>query len=94
MKNLGRFGTAAALISALAAFQLGKGVEAAGGPASGGSGSYRVLAPIESGNLLLFPVVQSGGNSAAETPFITLDEGLKIGEVEVTEAGKARGLGG
>ena len=27
-----------------------------------------------------------------ETPFITLDEGLKSGEVEVTEAGRARGL--
>jgi hypothetical protein len=27
-----------------------------------------------------------------ETPFITLDEGLKSGDVEVTEAGRARGL--
>ena len=53
---------------------------------------YRVLAPIESGNLLLFPVVRADGKSVAETPFITLDEGLKSGEVEVTEAGRARGL--
>ena len=92
MKNLARFGVMAALLVALAAFQQVKGVEAAGGPAPSGGGSYRVLAPIESGNLLLFPVVLSDGKSAAETPFITLDEGLKSGEVEVTEAGKARGL--
>ncbi|HEV2212600.1 MAG TPA: DUF6569 family protein, partial [Gammaproteobacteria bacterium] len=92
MKKLARFGVVAALLIALAAFQQGKSVEAAGGPAPSGNGSYRVLAPIESGNLLLFPVVLSDGNSAAETPFITLDEGLKNGEVEVTEAGKARGL--
>ncbi len=56
------------------------------------SGPYRVLAPIESGNLLLFPVVRADGKSTMETPFITLDEGLKSGEVEVTEAGRARGL--
>src|SRR5208337_890854 len=57
-----------------------------------GSSPYRVLAPIESGNLLLFPVVRADGKSTMETPFITLDEGLKSGEVEVTEAGRARGL--
>ena len=51
-----------------------------------------MLAPIESGNLLLFPVVRADGKSTGETPFITLDEGLKSGEVEVTEAGRARGL--
>ena len=48
--------------------------------------SYRVLAPIESGNLLLFPVVESGRIPAS--PFITLDEGIKNGQVEVTEAGR------
>ena len=58
----------------------------------GEGGPYRVLAPIESGNLLLFPVVRADGKSTGETPFITLDEGLKSGEVEVTEAGRARGL--
>jgi hypothetical protein len=48
------------------------------------------LAPIESGNLLLFPVVESGKMPASA--FITLDEGIKSGQVEVTEAGKVRGL--
>ena len=60
------------------------------GPVEPQHTSYRVLAPIESGNLLLFPVVQTGKESGS--PFITLDEGLKTGEVEVTEAGRVRGL--
>jgi hypothetical protein len=76
----------------MAAWILGTGVKAAGGPAQGEDGPYRVLAPIESGNLLLFPVVRADGKTSAETPFITLDEGLKGGEVEVTEAGRAQGL--
>ena len=92
MKKLGRFGLAAVLLLALVALQHAAGVKAAGGPAESASGPYRVLDPIASGNLLLFPVVRTDGKSAAETPFITLDEGLKSGEVEVTEAGRARGL--
>jgi hypothetical protein len=67
-----------------------KGVRAAGGPTEHARSAYRVLAPIESGNLLLFPVVQSGKTPAF--PFLTLDEGIKSGQVEVTEAGKVRGL--
>jgi hypothetical protein len=65
-------------------------VRAAGGPTEPERSSYRVLAPIESGNLLLFPVVESGRMPAS--PFITLDEGIKTGQVEVTEAGNVRGL--
>ena len=38
----------------------------------------------------LFPVVESGRTPAS--PFITLDEGIKSGQVEVTEAGNVRGL--
>ena len=92
MKNLGRFGVFGALLLVLAACMHGNGVRAGGGPAEGASGPYRVLAPISSGNLLLFPVVRADQKTATETPFITLDEGLKSGEVEVTEAGRARGL--
>ena len=92
MKTLGRLGMAAALLFALAAWGHGKVAKAAGGPEENANGPYRVLAPIESGNLLLFPVVRADEKSAVETPFITLDEGLKSGEVEVTEAGRARGL--
>jgi len=92
MKNLVRFGLAAAFVLALAAYEQGNQVKAAGGPSEAASGSYRVLAPIQSGNLLLFPVVRETGKSSGETPFITLDEGIKSGEVEVTEAGSVQGL--
>jgi len=107
MKNLRRFGFLAVLMLTPMIFQHLDGVKAAAGPAPGsapgpaqpaGSPSsalasrYRVLDPISSGNLLLFPVVRSDGKSIGDTPFITLDEGLKSGEVEVTEAGRVRGM--
>ena len=91
MKNLLRLLLFAAPLAVLAVFTGNGRVTAAGGPVSG-TGAYRVLAPIESGRLLLFPVVRTGGESPSETPFITLDEGLKSGDVEVTEAGNVRGL--
>src|ERR1700726_3686342 len=84
------FPAAAVLVWAFVACGHGK-VSAAGGPAEINE-TYRVLAPIESGNLLLFPVVRAGAKSGTGTPFLTLDEGLKNGSVEVTEAGKVRGL--
>jgi len=59
--------------------------------AGGTESIYKVLKPIESGNLLLFPVVRTDGK-AVGAQFLTLDEGLKSGEVEVTEAGNVRGL--
>ncbi|HVN94345.1 MAG TPA: DUF6569 family protein [Terracidiphilus sp.] len=91
MTKWGRLGCAAAMPVAMVVWSLSS-VQAGGGPLQNKAGSYRVLTPIESGNLLLFPVVRDDGKSPAETPFITLDEGLKSGEVEVTEAGRARGL--
>jgi hypothetical protein len=70
-------------------------VFAAGGGEKTGE-TYRVLEPIESGNLLLFPVVRTSGKSniasGDTTPFLTLDEGIKSGQVEVTEAGRVQGL--
>jgi hypothetical protein len=96
MKTWGRFGVVAALLAALAAAYQLNTVKAGGGPTQAEGGRYRVLAPIESGNLLLFPVVRADDGAdkefTGETPFITLDGGLKSGEVEVTEAGRARGL--
>jgi hypothetical protein len=56
------------------------------------AGSWRVLPPIHSGSLTLFPVVRTAGAAKPDWPYITLDEGLKSGEVEITEAGRARGL--
>jgi len=51
---------------------------------------YKVLAPIRHGNLTVFPVVAAMSHDTGE--FLTLDEGLKSGEVEVTEHGSVRGL--
>jgi hypothetical protein len=51
---------------------------------------YSLLSPIRSGNLTVFPVVTSKSYDTAE--FLTLDEGLRSGEVIVTEAGQARGF--
>src|SRR5580658_4958180 len=51
---------------------------------------YTLLSPIRSGNLAVFPVVSGKSYDTAE--FITLDEGLRSGDVIVTEAGQARGL--
>ena len=92
MNHLGRLGLAGAMLFVLAACEQQSGVKAAGGPLEAGNDPYRVLATIESGNLLLFPVVRAGSKSPGATPFITLDEGIKNGEVEVTEAGRVRGL--
>jgi len=60
--------------------------------AGGIDGGYRVLKPIQSGDLTLFPVVRADRRALPANQFLTLDEGLKSGEVEVTEAGKVRGL--
>ena len=54
------------------------------------SADYKVLVPIRHGNLAVFPVVASASHDTGQ--FLTLDEGLKSGEVEVTESGIVRGL--
>jgi hypothetical protein len=92
MKNLGGIALAGVFLFALATVERLNIVKAAGGPYEPAIDAYRVLAPIESGNLLLFPVVRTGSKTTGETPFLTLDEGIRSGEVEVTEAGKVRGL--
>jgi hypothetical protein len=51
---------------------------------------YRVLEPIRHGSLTVFPVVAPKSYPTAE--FLTLDEGLRSGEVVVTEYGNVRGL--
>lgn len=51
---------------------------------------YKVLDPIRHGNLTVFPVVSAKIYSTGE--FLTLDEGLRSGEVVVTEAGSVQGL--
>jgi hypothetical protein len=55
-----------------------------------GTSGYKALEPIRHGNLTVFPVVTSKSYHTAE--FLTLDEGLRSGEVVVTEYGNVRGL--
>jgi hypothetical protein len=51
---------------------------------------YKVLEPIRHGSLTVFPVVASRSYATAE--FMTLDEGLRSGDVVVTEYGNISGL--
>lgn len=51
---------------------------------------YRILSPLSSGNLTIFPVVAR--NEHDTSMFITLDEGLRSGDVVVTESGNAQAL--
>ncbi len=51
---------------------------------------YKVLAPISHGNLTIFPVVASATHDTSG--FLTLDEGLRSGQVMVTEAGRVQPL--
>lgn len=55
-----------------------------------GAAGYKALEPIRHGNLTVFPVVASKSYQTGE--FLTLDEGLRSGEVVVTEYGNVRGL--
>lgn len=51
---------------------------------------YKVLAPLHQGALTVFPVVSSVSHDTSH--FITLDEGIRSGEVVVSEAGSIRPL--
>ncbi|MFL6440087.1 MAG: ARPP-1 family domain-containing protein [Terriglobales bacterium] len=54
------------------------------------NGNFKVLSPISHGNLTIFPVAASTTHDTSD--FITLDEGIRSGEVVVTEAGRLGGL--
>ena len=56
-----------------------------GGPAPGGTGTWRLIEPIQYENLIIFPVVSS--RSADTAGFATLDDALASGEAIVTEGG-------
>ena len=51
---------------------------------------YKVLPPITQDNLTIFPVVASVSFDTSK--FLTLDDGIRSGQVIVTEAGQAPGL--
>ena len=81
----------AAGIGALGLLTLfGGGRMSAGGRTPEEASEYRVLAPITHGNLTIFPVVSDRRHDTQM--FITLDEGLRSGQVVVSEAGQVQGL--
>jgi hypothetical protein len=51
---------------------------------------YKVLAPVSQRNLTIFPVVADLSHDTSR--FMTLDEGLRSGQIVVTEAGKIQPL--
>jgi hypothetical protein len=75
-----------AAIAGMAALPLGPGLGAAGEAGS----SYKVLEPIRHNNLTIFPVVTSRTHDTKD--FLTLDEGLRSGEVVVSEGGMIQPL--
>lgn len=83
------------ILMALAVLVVGVGMaivdqrEAQAGEVTAGS-AYKVLEPIRHGNLTVFPVIAT--RSYPTNEFLTLDEGLRSGEVIVTEAGSVQGL--
>jgi hypothetical protein len=81
----------AVCLAVLGLGSIGSGADArkparADGPGDPNAPRYRVLAPIEHDNLSVFPVVASGTRDTSE--FLTLDEGVRSGDVIVTEYGK------
>ncbi|MCI0348619.1 MAG: hypothetical protein L0Z53_04265 [Acidobacteriales bacterium] len=75
-----------ALVSLLAVACMVVPPEATAGEGKPSSQKYQVLAPISQGNLTVFPVVASNTHDTGK--FLTLDEGLRSGDVVVTEAGQ------
>jgi hypothetical protein len=68
-------------------------VAAAGAAKAGESSSseaYKVLPPILHSNLAIFPVIT--GHSFDTSQLMTLDEGVRSGQVTITETGDERGL--
>ncbi len=76
---MSRIAAAAALVCLLAATVPVRPVHA------GEARAYQVLPPITHGNLTIFPVVAAAVHDTSD--FLTLDEGVRNGDVVITEAG-------
>src|SRR5580765_4560021 len=71
------------LLCGLALMATGNAGDSGGFPV--GANDYKILEPITHGDLTIFPVVSAKVHDTSD--FITLDEGIRSGEVVVTEAG-------
>ncbi|HZZ15612.1 MAG TPA: DUF6569 family protein [Candidatus Sulfotelmatobacter sp.] len=85
-----RFFVAVAVVVAVAGMLLPNPRPVRAGEQPLPSGGYKVLDPIRHGSLTIFPVVAP--KSYATGDFLTLDEGLRSGDVVVTEYGSVPGL--
>ena len=78
-----------AMVALAAVLALAVGTKVQAGPRTT-NGDYKVLAPIHAGNLTIFPVVAATTHDTRD--FLTLDEGLRSGEVVITEMGNLQPL--
>ncbi|MBI2679044.1 MAG: hypothetical protein HYX28_09705 [Candidatus Koribacter versatilis] len=91
MRSLKTLSVLAAFVAAVLFFaRLAAPAAAQAGEAPATAGSYRVLTPITHGALTIYPVVAATTHDTHD--FLTLDEGLRSGEVIVTEAGQVQPL--
>src|SRR6185437_4791976 len=86
MKNLLLWGTFLAIPVFLVAVVSGSGSLESTPLAS----DYKLLSPISHGDLTIFPVVSAKSHDTSS--FLTLDEGIRSGEVVVTEVGAIPGM--
>jgi hypothetical protein len=73
----------AVLFSGIAAISAANAGDAGSLPAT--VNDYKILAPITHGDLTIFPVVSAKSHDTSD--FITLDDGIRSGDVVVTEVG-------
>ncbi len=86
-------GMRAALACAFCTLLLGPFASFCGAAPVEETSNYRVMEPIDSGGLILYPIARVRAIAAASHwRYLTLDDGLRTGQVVIEEAGKARGL--
>lgn len=73
----------AVLLSGFVAISAANAGDSGSVPAT--ANDYKIIAPITHGDLTIFPVVSAKTHDTSD--FITLDEGIRSGEVVVTEVG-------
>ncbi|HEY6272483.1 MAG TPA: DUF6569 family protein [Terriglobales bacterium] len=69
---------------------LARSADGSAGETSPLLGDYKLLEPITHGDLTVFPVVSAKNHDTSG--FLTLDEGIRSGEVVVTEVGNLHGM--
>ena len=75
------------LVAVLVSVLMGAACVARPAEAGKPTGGYKVLQPIQQDNLTIFPVVAAATHDTSQ--FLTLDEGIRSGEVVVSEMGRA-----